>query len=84
MAQAATLNMRVDYVAVHWYDWGNPTAAGANDSLTAVGAFNRFKTKLDFSKCLKLPFLHKTTLSSLVSYPIMQILQYFLQTNIIK
>jgi hypothetical protein len=44
MAQATSANMRVDYVAIHWYDWGNPTASGANDSLTAVGAFNRFRT----------------------------------------
>lgn len=35
--------MRVDFLALHWYDWGNQTAKSATDSLTSIGIFNRFK-----------------------------------------
>lgn len=44
MAQAQTLRMRVDHIAIHWYDWGNPTASQATDSLTAERIFQRFQT----------------------------------------
>lgn len=40
---ANTQKIRVDFVALHWYDWGNQTAKSATDSLTAVGVLNRFK-----------------------------------------
>ncbi len=42
MDKANTQKLRVDYIAVHWYDWGNQTNNGATDSLTAERVFNRF------------------------------------------
>lgn len=42
MAKAQTQKLRVDYLPVHWYDWGNQTNNGATDSLTAEKVFNRF------------------------------------------
>lgn len=42
MAQAQALKIRVDYLPVHWYDWGNQTNNAATDSLTAERVFNRF------------------------------------------
>lgn len=44
MATAATQKLRIDYIAVHWYDWGNQTNNQATDSLTAEAVFNRFVT----------------------------------------
>jgi Glycosyl hydrolase catalytic core len=46
MAKAATEKARVDYVVVHWYDWGNQTQTGATDDATATGVLNRLKTYL--------------------------------------
>ncbi|MDE3237019.1 MAG: hypothetical protein KGO81_13785 [Bacteroidota bacterium] len=42
MAKAASLNLRIDFIPIHWYDWGNQTDSSSTDSLTAVGVFNRF------------------------------------------
>lgn len=42
MDMAQTQKARVDYIAVHWYDWGNETNNGTTDSLTAEKVFNRF------------------------------------------
>ena len=42
MDMAQTQKARVDYIAVHWYDWGNETNSGTTDSLTAEKVFNRF------------------------------------------
>jgi Glycosyl hydrolase catalytic core len=46
MAKAATEKARVDYIAIHWYDWGNHTQNGATDEATATGVFNRFKNHI--------------------------------------
>jgi hypothetical protein len=43
MTAADEKKLRVDFLALHWYDWGNQTAKAATDSLTAVGVLNRFK-----------------------------------------
>ncbi len=42
MAEAQTQKLRIDCLAVHWYDWGNQTNNAATDSLTAERVFNRF------------------------------------------
>jgi Glycosyl hydrolase catalytic core len=36
--------LRVDYICLHWYDWGNENNNRPTDSLTAEAVFNRFKT----------------------------------------
>ena len=42
--KATAQNVRIDVIAVHWYDWGsNPTA---NPNPTALQVFNRFKAYL--------------------------------------
>lgn len=38
-------NVRFDFVAVHWYDWGSNPATSPNASAQQI--FNRFKTYLD-------------------------------------
>lgn len=38
-------NVRFDFVAVHWYDWGSNPASSPNASAQQI--FNRFKTYLD-------------------------------------
>lgn len=40
---ADSKKLRVDFLALHWYDWGNQTAKADTDSLTSVGILNRFK-----------------------------------------
>ncbi len=47
MSAAKAQKLRVDYVALHWYDWGNETSNQATDSLTAVAVFNRFKAYME-------------------------------------
>ncbi len=47
MAAARAQKLRVDYVCLHWYDWGNQTVNQATDSLTAEAVFNRFKTYVE-------------------------------------
>ncbi len=47
MAAAKQLRARVDYVALHWYDWGNHTNNLSTDSLTAQAVFNRFKNYVE-------------------------------------
>jgi len=42
MAKAQAQKLRIDYIAVHWYDWGNQTNNAATDSLTAERVFTRF------------------------------------------
>ncbi len=44
MAGAAAQKDRVDFIPLHWYDWGNETETQATDSLTAVAILGRFKT----------------------------------------
>ncbi len=57
-AEATAQNLRVDYVAVHWYDWGNVCGnftgcdltmpiAGRTVSMDANAIFNRFKTHIN-------------------------------------
>jgi hypothetical protein len=43
MAGTATQNERVDFIPLHWYDWGNQTQTQSTDSLTAAAVLNRFK-----------------------------------------
>ena len=47
MAAVATKKLRVDFIPLHWYDWGSETKSAANDSLTGVAVFGRFKTYLE-------------------------------------
>lgn len=47
MDAAKLQKVRVDFVALHWYDWGNQTNNQATDSLTAQAVFNRFKTYIE-------------------------------------
>lgn len=42
MAAAALKKVRIDFIPIHWYDWGNETNNKATDSLTAQFIFNRF------------------------------------------
>jgi hypothetical protein len=42
ISKAVTQKLRVDYIAVHWYDWGNQNNNAATDSLTAERVFTRF------------------------------------------
>lgn len=42
MIKATADRLRIDFVNVHWYDWGNQTNNAATDSLTAERVFNRF------------------------------------------
>ena len=44
MAGTAAQKERVDFIPLHWYDWGNETETLATDSLTAVAILGRFKT----------------------------------------
>jgi len=43
MSKIQSQRVRIDGIAVHWYDWGNQTNNAATDSLTAERVFNRFK-----------------------------------------
>jgi hypothetical protein len=47
MDAAKLQKLRVDFMALHWYDWGNQTNNQATDSLTALAVFNRFKTYVE-------------------------------------
>ncbi len=47
MAAAQAQGMRVDFINLHWYDWGNQTNNRATDSLTAQAVFNRFKNYVE-------------------------------------
>jgi len=47
MSKAQSQHIRVDFVPVHWYDWGNQTNNGATDSLTAEKVFNRFVSYIE-------------------------------------
>ena len=42
MVKAKAQQLRIDYVAVHWYDWGNQNNNAGTDSLTAERVFSRF------------------------------------------
>jgi hypothetical protein len=42
MAKAQQEKARIDFIPVHWYDWGNQFNNKATDSLTAEAIFNRF------------------------------------------
>lgn len=42
MDQAFLKKIRIDYLPIHWYDWGNQSNDKATDSLTADGVFKRF------------------------------------------
>jgi hypothetical protein len=44
IAKAQSQKIRIDYLPVHWYDWGNQTNNAGTDSLTAERVFNRFVT----------------------------------------
>lgn len=43
MSKAQVQKLRIDYICVHWYDWGNQTNNAATDSLTAERVFSRFQ-----------------------------------------
>jgi hypothetical protein len=43
MAKAAAQKARIDFIPIHWYDWGNETHNQASDSLTAEFIFKRFQ-----------------------------------------
>jgi Glycosyl hydrolase catalytic core/Secretion system C-terminal sorting domain len=57
--EATAQNLRVDYVAVHWYDWGNicgsftncdttkPKVPGTRVDMNANNIFNRFKNHIN-------------------------------------
>lgn len=47
MAAAQAQKVRVDFIPLHWYDWGNQNNNQATDSLTAQAVFNRFKTYVE-------------------------------------
>lgn len=47
MAKAVPEKIRIDYLPIHWYDWGNQTNNKATDSLTAEGVFKRFVTYIE-------------------------------------
>lgn len=47
IAAAQAQNIRIDFIPLHWYDWGNQTNNQATDSLTAQAVFNRFKTYVE-------------------------------------
>ncbi len=47
MAAAQAQQLRVDFIPLHWYDWGNQTNNQATDSLTAEAVFGRFKTYVE-------------------------------------
>ena len=43
MSGTAANHERVDFIPLHWYDWGNQTQTLSTDSLTAAAVLNRFK-----------------------------------------
>ena len=47
MIAAQAKGLRVDFIPLHWYDWGNETKTAATDSLTGVAVFSRFKTYIE-------------------------------------
>ena len=47
MTKAQAQKLRVNAIAVHWYDWGNQTNNAATDSLTAERVFSRFVTYIE-------------------------------------
>jgi hypothetical protein len=42
MSKAQIQKLKIDFICVHWYDWGDQTNNGATDSLTAEKIFDRF------------------------------------------
>lgn len=47
MSKAQEAKARVDFIPIHWYDWGNQTNNKATDSLTAEGVFARFQAYVE-------------------------------------
>jgi hypothetical protein len=47
MTMANSKKLRIDFIPVHWYDWGNQTNNGLTDSLTAQKVFTRFVTYIE-------------------------------------
>ncbi len=47
VTSANTEKLRIDFIAVHWYDWGNWTSSSRDNNVNAVGIFNRFKSYID-------------------------------------
>ena len=47
MAAAKAQQLRVDFIPLHWYDWGNQTNNKATDELTAESIFNRFRNYVE-------------------------------------
>ncbi len=47
MAGATTQNLRVDFIAVHWYDWGSHTQNTGTEDQIATNIFNRFKAYIE-------------------------------------
>jgi len=47
IAAAQAQKVRIDFIPLHWYDWGNQTNNKATDSLTAEAIFSRFKTYVE-------------------------------------
>lgn len=50
MAKAQTQRMRIDCIAVHWYDWGNENNNQATDTLTAERILTRFQNYIQSIK----------------------------------
>jgi Glycosyl hydrolase catalytic core len=42
MAKAEQEKARIDFIAIHWYDWGNQTNNKTTDELTVEAIFTRF------------------------------------------
>jgi hypothetical protein len=42
MESATKENLRIDYIALHWYDWGSENSNRQTPTLTAEAIFNRF------------------------------------------
>ncbi|KAA9041912.1 hypothetical protein FW778_07820 [Ginsengibacter hankyongi] len=47
MSKAQEEKARIDFIPIHWYDWGNQTNNKATDSLTAEGVFKRFQNYVE-------------------------------------
>lgn len=47
MDSARAKKLRVDYICLHWYDWGNENSNTGGDTVVAEQVFNRFKTYVE-------------------------------------
>ncbi|MEJ8843718.1 glycosyl hydrolase [Lacibacter sp. H375] len=47
MDSAKAKKLRIDYVCLHWYDWGNENSNTGGDTLVAEQVFTRFKAYVE-------------------------------------